>query len=110
MINDVVYFAGEIANLIKAFELEKAALLAADALRMARTTDLGTRQASVHQITLNLAELRRQRERLHDAVEALPDAEKRFARAQIEEICRHLFDGEIAALQTSKRQLSRPAR
>lgn len=110
MINDVVGLAGELTNLIKAHELEKATLLAASALRQARASDFDLRQTSVHQVTLSLVELRRQRERLHDAVATLPEMEKLLAQTQIEKICRQLFDNEIAALQTRKRQMSRPAR
>ncbi len=110
MINDVVGLVGELTNLIKACELEKATHLAASAMRQLRASNLDSRQASVHQVTISLVELRRQRERLHDVVATLPESEKLLAQTQIERICRDLFDNEIAALQSRKRQLSCPAR
>lgn len=110
MINDLVRLSGEVTNLIKGRELEKAALLAADALRSERASSLVSRQAAVHEATLALAELRRQRERLHAVVAALPEAEQAFAQSQIEQVCQQLFDTQIAALQSRKRELSRPVR
>lgn len=110
MINEFLFFGGELVRLLKSRELEKASLLAATALRTARLTNLRSRQDNVHEITLNIAELRQQHDHLKKAISALPEAERCLAWVNIEEIYRQLFDGEIAVLQTRKRQLSRPAR
>jgi hypothetical protein len=108
MIEDIFQVTTALVALIEAQELEKAKQLAQRANQSARTYDFKSRQLAVHEVTRCLKEAQGQREKLLQAVEALPGTQKLFARAQVEAICRDLFDGEIAWLRTRKRQLSQP--
>ncbi|WP_442809185.1 hypothetical protein [Trinickia soli] len=110
MIADLPTVAGELVELVKALQLEKARQLAQEARRVAVSSHLEGRQQTVHELTLAIAEAKRQRARLFQEVVALPESQRLFARAEVENICRSLFDAEIALLTTRKRQLSRPTR
>jgi hypothetical protein len=108
MIEDISAIAMELVELIKARQLETARQLVHASRRTALGAHSHERQRSVHEITLAIAEAKKQRVRLLREVEALPEAEQQFARIEIEGICSRLFDEEIARLTTRKRQLSRP--
>jgi Mg/Co/Ni transporter MgtE len=108
MIQDFSRVAAEVMNLIKAQQIEKAAQLVRKAHHSALTTSFKERQQTVHEVTLALAEARAQRSKVVQAVNELPPEQQFFARTQIEQICRALFDVQISEMQMRKRQLSRP--
>jgi hypothetical protein len=110
MIADLAGIAAELAALIKEQELGKARQRAREAHRSGLALDITARQQTVHALTQALFEVKKQREMLFQAVEGLPEGQKYFARAQVETICREIFDDHISSLQARKRQLSRPAR
>ncbi|TCG09294.1 hypothetical protein BZM27_06545 [Paraburkholderia steynii] len=110
MSNDLAVVAAEIVALIKSLELEKARRLAMERRREAAVWEFGARQKSVHELTLAIVEAKRQRERVMRTVDDLPQAQRLFAKAQVEAICREFFDAEIAEWATRKRELSRPGR
>lgn len=110
MMDDFSRLAADLVELLKARELDKAIKLAGDARRFARAEHLDARQLGVHEATLGIFEVRRMREQILRQAETQPEAERAYAREQLEKICRELFDVRIAALQTRKRELSRPRR
>lgn len=110
MMDDLARLTADLVELLKAQELEEAVKLAGDARRLARADDLSARQLGVHEATLGLIEARRMRDQLLRQANAQPEAQRAYAREQLERICRELFDAQIAALQTRKRELSRPRR
>jgi hypothetical protein len=110
VISDLSRLAAQLVELIKMQELDKARQLVQDARRAGAGSDFRARRQTVHELTLAIADAKRQRARLFLAVDALPDSQRLFARAEVENICRSLFDAEIASLTTRKRQLSNPAR
>lgn len=110
MITDLAGIAAELAALIKANEFGKARQRVLEAHRSGLASDMTERQQTVHALTLALVEAKKQREMLLQVIEGLPEGQKYFARAQVETICREIFDEQISSLQARKRQLSRPAR
>lgn len=110
MSNDLAIVAGELVALIKALELEKARRLAVERRREAAVREFGARQKSVHELTLAIVEAKRQRERVMRAVDDVSQAQRLFAKAQVEAICREFFEVEIARWTAKKRELSRPGR
>lgn len=108
MIEEFSTIAGEVTKLIKAQQIEKAAQLVQKAHRSALANSFKERQRTVHEVTLALIEIRRQRDKLIQTVDEFPQGQKPLARAQVEQICRMLFDEKILEMQTQKRQLSRP--
>ncbi|RQR46238.1 MULTISPECIES: hypothetical protein [unclassified Burkholderia] len=110
MIADFSALAVDLVELIRALELERAAQLAHAARRDAQRAHFEDRQQTVHALTLAIAAAKMQRTKLFDAVAALPPAEQSRARHAVDDICRVLFDEQIASMVTRKRQLSRPAR
>lgn len=110
MIDDLASLAADLTRLLKAGELDKAFKLSSDARRLARVVTLEARQLGVHEATIGLVEARRLREKILRQADEQPEAQRAFARAQLERICRELFDERIAVLQTRKRELSHPRR
>ena len=110
MIDDLARLTADLARLLKAGELDKALRLSGDARRVARVVTLEARQLGVHEATVGIIEARRMREQILRHADAQPEAQRVYARVQLERICRELFDERIAALTTRKRELSRPRR
>lgn len=108
MIEDLSKIAGEAMSLIKAHQIEKAAKLVRDKHRAALTSSFNGRQQTVHEVTLALVETRAQRDKVLQTVDELPKQLQPIARAQVENICRELFDPQILELQALKRKISRP--
>lgn len=107
MTEDLSSIASAVLSLIKAQQIEKAAQLVQKAHRSALTKSFQERQQTVHEVTLALVEARKQRQKLIQAVNEFPQGQQLLVRAQVEKICRDLFDAKIIELQTRKRQLSR---
>lgn len=108
MMSDLSRLTGEILELLKAGELEKALQLSGEARRRARADTLSARQLAVHEVTLGIVEVRRMREHILRQADTQPEAQRAYAREQLEKICRELYDPQIASLQTRKRAYSRP--
>lgn len=105
--SDLSSIAAEVITLIKAKQLDQAQQLVQTARRAALASSFLERQKTVQQITLTLLEAKTQRTRILDTLNALPIDDQLLARPRVEQICRTLFDAQIADLQASKRQLSR---
>jgi hypothetical protein len=103
-------FGAELIELLKAHELDKALKLAANARHFARAGDLEARQRGVDEASRGIRAAREMRARILQQAENQPDAQRAYAREQLERVCRELFDPQIANLQTRKRELSRPHR
>ncbi len=108
MIEDFSRIAANLINLIKSQQIEEAVQLAQKARRSALTTSFTERQRTVHEVTLAVVEARRQRDKVIQAVNECPQGQQPLVRAQVEQICRDLFDAKIFEMQARKRQLSRP--
>jgi Mg/Co/Ni transporter MgtE len=105
---DLSNIAAEVILLIKTNQLDKAQQLVQTARRAALASSFSERQKTVQQISLNLLEAKTQRTRILDTLNILSAEDQLLARPRVEQICRTLFDAQIADLKASKRQISRP--
>lgn len=108
MIEEFSIITTEVIKLIKSQQIEEAAQLVKKTRRSALITSFKERQQTVHELTLALIETRKQRDKLIQAVNEYSQGTQSLARAQVEQICRLLFDERVLEMQARKRQLSRP--
>lgn len=99
---------GDLIGLIKAGEIDAAIKKIGEAeTRHVHEVFVG-RQLAIDEVNRQIQKLLAQKILLTQAIKNLPDSEKVFAEAQIENICSEFLDICIAQLRNRKRELSRP--
>lgn len=97
----------EVIQLVRSRRIAEAQHLLHTTNRSARAESFGARQASVHQISLMIAEISRQKAEIMSALSMFSPVEQSLARPKLEQICRDLFDAELCDLRARKRKNSR---
>lgn len=108
VIGDLFSVAEEVIHLVKSLQIEEAVRRAAEAGRDYRTLQLKGRAATVHEVTLSLARLCKQRDEVQAMLVHVPEAKRPLAQIQLDAVCRDLFDPHILALRSDRRRFSRP--
>ena len=107
---DLFAFTEEILRLIRARCLDEAEAVANRARQREYRAEYSGRSQGVHEITLALAQIRRQKSRIEGAIARLPDDLELPARQSLWPIIDDVFSPEVARLKGQKRQLSNPRR
>lgn len=105
-VNDLLYLAAELVDLIHAHEIEAAAARVTMAAREMDQKHADCRGKKIQEISANIAAIKAARDRLREAVNQLPEREKIFARHQVEDAIAKLFGSKLAELRKEKVSLS----
>jgi hypothetical protein len=110
IVMDFVSLTKEVVSLLKEHQIEKAAEKARSARRELAFHNTSVRQATIREINSMVYRLKDDKKKVLQAIENLPETERLYAGAQIEEILDEIYNIEIAALLARKHELSQAPR